>query len=296
MPLSPAASWRSPLLGESRSLNTSQGPLVCHSAGSGRPLVFVHGWLANANLWRNVVAGLSDRFRCIAFDMPFGSHTVHLGTSADLTPQGCGRLILEALDLLDLHDAVLIGNDSGGAYSQIAAAFDAKRLGGLVLTTGETPYDTFPPAAFRPLKQAAQAGALRTVLSPLRDHSIRMSDRAFGKLVKHPVEANVFDSFCLPILEDDGILADAQKAWGSATEVPVAEAGRKLTASFKHPVLFAWAPEDAFFPLDNAKRFAAELHNARVELVPDSFSFTPQDQPERLASLIASIAAVPVAA
>ncbi len=41
---------------------------------------------------------------------------------ADLTTSGCGDLIADALDALGLSDVTLVGNDSGGAYSQIAAA------------------------------------------------------------------------------------------------------------------------------------------------------------------------------
>ena len=36
--------------------------------------MFVHGLLVNANLWRKVVAELSPDFRCIALDLPLGSH------------------------------------------------------------------------------------------------------------------------------------------------------------------------------------------------------------------------------
>ena len=45
-------------------------------AGSAPPIVFVHGLLVNANLWRKVVARLSPDFRCIALDLPLGSHTL----------------------------------------------------------------------------------------------------------------------------------------------------------------------------------------------------------------------------
>ena len=37
--------------------------------------MFVHGLLVNANLWRKVVERLSPDFRCIALDLPLGSHT-----------------------------------------------------------------------------------------------------------------------------------------------------------------------------------------------------------------------------
>ena len=41
-----------------------------------RPIVFVHGLLVNANLWRKVVERLAPDFRCITLDLPLGSHTL----------------------------------------------------------------------------------------------------------------------------------------------------------------------------------------------------------------------------
>jgi hypothetical protein len=34
---------------------------------------------------------------------------------ADLSPAGCGKLIGDALEALELSDVTLVGNDSGGA-------------------------------------------------------------------------------------------------------------------------------------------------------------------------------------
>lgn len=114
--------WRSLLLGESHRLSLPQGTVEYFRRGSGRPLVFAHGWLANANLWRQVADRLADRFDCIILDLPFGAHRIGLEPDADLNAAGCGALIAGALDALGLEDVTLVGNDSGGAYSQIALA------------------------------------------------------------------------------------------------------------------------------------------------------------------------------
>jgi hypothetical protein len=43
-------------------------------------------------------------------------------------------------------------------------------------------------------------------------------------------------------------------------------------------------------PLDLARRFAASMPDARLELIADSHTFTPEDQPEALARHIAAFA------
>jgi pimeloyl-ACP methyl ester carboxylesterase len=44
--------WRSPLLGTARHVHLDGGELEYFERGEGPVLVFAHGWLANANLWR----------------------------------------------------------------------------------------------------------------------------------------------------------------------------------------------------------------------------------------------------
>ena len=85
--MSSKATWRSPALGERKVLDLPGGGRIAYfEAGSGAPIVFVHGLLVNANLWRKVVERLSPDFRCIALDLPLGSHTLPMPEGADLAP------------------------------------------------------------------------------------------------------------------------------------------------------------------------------------------------------------------
>jgi pimeloyl-ACP methyl ester carboxylesterase len=120
---------RSPLLGEPRSVELAGGTIEYFERGEGPSLVFCHGWLANANLWRKVVDVLCDDFCCLALDLPLGSHRTPMEPGADLSPAGIAELIAETIERLDLSETTLVGNDSGGAYSQIALARLARPRG-----------------------------------------------------------------------------------------------------------------------------------------------------------------------
>jgi pimeloyl-ACP methyl ester carboxylesterase len=279
--------WRSPLLGKLRNVELAGGRVEYFERGDGPLLVFAHGWLANANLWRNVVEQLAERFRCLILDLPLGSHRIPMRADADLSPTGCGELVAELLETLDLHEVTLLGNDSGGAYSQIAAARHPERISRLVLNSCETPYDQFPPAPFDGLPVLAKdPGALGQLFEALRDREIRSTPPAYGLLIKHPIEDLVSDSYALPSVTDAALLFDTAKVMSSASSTPVHEAGRRLIEAFNRQVLFAWGLEDQVFPLPHAQRYAAELADARVTLIPDAFSFTPEDQPQLLAQAI----------
>src|SRR5215831_16235796 len=165
--------WRDPALGERRELELAQGRLRCFEAGSGPPIVFVHGVLLNANLWRKVVARLSPEHRCVALDLPLGSHELVAGPSADLSPPGLAALVLDAIEALGLEDVTLIGNDTGGAICQVAVTERPERIGRLVLTSCDS-RENFPPPAFQIIVEAARRrGGLLALLTPLRVRAAR---------------------------------------------------------------------------------------------------------------------------
>jgi pimeloyl-ACP methyl ester carboxylesterase len=262
--VSEAHRWRSKLLGEPRTLELADGVLDYFERGEGPVLLFSHGWLANANLWRKVVDRLHGEFRCLVLDLPLGSHR---------TPMA------------------LVGNDSGGAYSQIALANceaqTAGRISGLVLTSCETPYDEWPPAPFDPCPRPPVTPRSSASYSP-RSRIRRCAQPPWpnGHLLKRPSEAS--DSYALPASRDPGVLRDVAKAMASATTAPVRTAGETLIARHELPTLLIWSEEDAVFPVEHAARYADALADARLVRIADSYSFTPEDQPEAVATAIKS--------
>ena len=96
--------WRDSSLGTPRELELSGGPMRVFEAGKGEPIVFVHGALVNANLWRKVVPRLSPDFHCVTLDMPLGSHELPV-PDADLSTLGIADMIAEAVEALGLETA-----------------------------------------------------------------------------------------------------------------------------------------------------------------------------------------------
>lgn len=286
--------WRSELLGEPRALDLPDGRLDYFERGEGPAILFSHGWLANANLWRKVVDILCGEFRCLVLDLPLGSHRTPMGEGADLSPTGIAALIAAAAEGLDLRQMTLVGNDSGGAYSQIALAQHGdlgKRVSRLVLTSCETPYDEWPPKPFDGLPAAASdPQALGQLLAALEDPGVRALPAAYGLLAKHPLEPGAYDSFALPAGRNEGVLRDVAKAMSSASTDPVRAAGKHLIEHSDLPTLLIWSSEDEVFPLTHAERYAGALRNGSLVQIEDSYSFTPEDQPTAVAAAIRSFA------
>lgn len=278
------ASWRSPQLGEARTLELSQGKLRYHEAGDGPPIVFVHGIAVNANLWRNVVARLAPGHRCIALDMPLGAHLEPL-PGADLSPPGLADLVADAMDALGLEDVTLVGNDTGGAVCQILASRRPQRLGRLVLTSCDS-YERFPPKQFAFLAPLARLHGLIPVLfAPLRWRPARRLPLALGWVTKRKVQAEAEDSYVYPLLKSKGVRADFGRIVAGIDPSHTLKAAERLR-SFDKPVLLAWSAEDKLFPRSDAERLADTFPDARLEWVEDARTFSAEDNPERVADLI----------
>ncbi|WP_181777369.1 alpha/beta fold hydrolase [Amycolatopsis pittospori] len=281
-------SWRDPRLGAAKQVELPSGPLRYHETGTGPTLVFVHGYLVNANLWRALVPLLSPAFRCITPDWPLGAHLVPMRPDADLTPPGMAAVIGQFLDALDLVDVTLVGNDSGGAYSQIAATTFPDRIARLVLNSCETPECSWPPTpgGFRILKAtAAHPATYRALYQALRLHRTWRWRNTYGWMAKYPIDTRAMESFIGPVLDDPAIRHDGRKAIGSVSAHYSRDAAARLTIQFAKPVLLAWAEEDRVFPLAHARRFAERL-DTPLETVSDSYVYTAEDQPDKMAALI----------
>jgi pimeloyl-ACP methyl ester carboxylesterase len=286
------ATWRDAALGAPRELDLRQGRLRCFEAGSGAPIVFVHGLLVNANLWRKVVPKLSPDFRCIALDLPLGSHELPMKEDADLSPSGVANLIADALEALELEDVTLVGNDTGGALCQLLVTSRRGRIGRLVLTSCDY-RDNFPPPMFRYFKLLPPLSPLLPLLfAPMRLRAPRRLPFALGWLTNRPIERLAEDSFVLPVLGSRRVRADLNKMI-RGLDKRLTNAAADHLKEFERPTLIAWSREDRFFKLEHARRLASDLPNARLEWIEGARSFSAEDQPQRLAELIAGFVREP---
>src|SRR5262249_55965544 len=252
------ATWRDPALGEARQLDLAQGRMRCFETGSGVPIVFVHGLLVNANMWRKVVPKRPPDSHCIALDLPLGSHELPMKATADLSPPGVANLMADALEALELQDVTLVGNDTGGALCQLLVTSRPERIGRLVLTSCDY-RDNFPPPQFDYVKILPTLAPLVPLLfAPMRLPALRRLPSAMGGLTMRPVERRAEDSYVLPVLADKGVRADLMKVIRGVDKRLTNEAADHLK-DFDRPALIAWSREDRFFKREHAERLASDL-------------------------------------
>jgi haloalkane dehalogenase len=101
--------------------------------GSGPILLMLHGNPVWSFVYREVIAALRDRFRCIALDFPgFGLSTGAPGYR--YLAQDHAALLVSFLDRLDLSQLTLVGHNWGGPFGLYAAQQRPDKFERLILT------------------------------------------------------------------------------------------------------------------------------------------------------------------
>lgn len=278
-------SWRAPELGPAQVLDLGAGRRIrAHVTGDGPTIVFVHGALVNANLWRKVVP-LLDGLERVTLDLPLGSHLEPMPKDADMRPPALADLIADSLEALELDDVTVVGSDTGGGLTQILAVSRPQRIGALVLTSCDA-FENFPPRFFRiVLAPARIPGAIPIAFGGLRARAVRRLPIAYGWLTNEQIDPDAEDSYVLPALTNKGVARDVRRLMRGLDSKYTIDAALKL-AGWDRPALIAWSENDRFFPPEHGERLAKIIPGARFEQIDDARTFSAEDQPERLAGMI----------
>ncbi len=278
--------------GEALEVRLRQGVIRYQEEGDGPTLLFVHGIFANGTLWRDIVARLSGRFRCVVPDLPLGGHSVPMDSGADLSPRGIARIVADFMEALELRDVTLVGNDTGGAICQIVVAEHPHRIGRLVLTNCDA-YEAFFPLLIRPFQYGAQLFGERFSGLLARALGHRPVQRLLlWTVAKRRMDETTLDAYFSSFLQDAGVRRDVTRFLAAVSNRYTLEAAKSFP-SFRRPVLIAWGRDDIFFLPRLAHRLQRDFPDARLEFLPGSRAFVPEDQPEALANFIAEFVKAP---
>jgi pimeloyl-ACP methyl ester carboxylesterase len=113
-------------------VRTRWGNLSVLAAGSGDPVVCIHGLGGTKASFLPTVAALADRYRVIALDLPgFGDSVKPLSAAYDA--RYFARTVTGLLDSLGIDRAHLVGNSMGGRVALEVGLVERERVDRLVL-------------------------------------------------------------------------------------------------------------------------------------------------------------------
>jgi pimeloyl-ACP methyl ester carboxylesterase len=248
--------------------------VVWRRSGSGPPVVFCHGTPWSSVVWQPFADALSQSFTVHLWDMPgYGSSSKDPGHAVDLGTQG--ELFIDLLDHWGLTAPHVVAHDVGGAVALRASLLGRARYASLCLVDvvalrpwGSEFFRLVHDHAdvFAALPARVHRGAVEAYI---RGASFRgLGDRDLESLVQPWLGAEGQTAFYRQIQEaDERFTAQFEPLLGSLTM----------------PVRVIWGTEDAWIPVDRARRLQEVIPAASVRLVPEAGHLVQYDAPVALA-------------
>ena len=267
-------------------------------AGSGDPVVMIHGGNLVAASWAPLLPRLSETFRLFMPDRPGCGLTTRFDyRGVDLRRHG-PEFIGEVLDSLGLQRVALIGNSMGGFFAMAFAIDHPERVSALVLPGEPAGADGTPRLYHRLVGTRGINGLLyATALRPPKDAAGARAGLVKGRLVAQPdrVSGTLYECFAA-----GARLPGATRSWRTMVERAFVPAGlgllaRRTTATHAllpqlarlvAPTLLLWGDKDPLGTVETGQALADSMPNARLTVVQNASHLVWLDQPDFCADAI----------
>lgn len=245
--------------------------------GSGPPLVLLHGYPDNLQIWCKLAPILADRFTVIAFDWPgMGYSDAWQGGT---TPTHMANRLKKLLDEWQLERVTLAGMDMGGQPALAFAALYPERIDRLIVMNSLVFGNE---ATSWEISLLRRFGWNRKILRHLPDIVFRRAERTFlpkGIHLPPELRSDLWESFRQPAVREF-IVRMCAGYQGTLPKLP--ELYSKITC----PTLVLWAEQDKHFPLVQAQRLHAALPTSRLAIVPKAEHWMVWHDAEEVARML----------
>lgn len=245
------------------------------AAGSGPPLILIHGIFANLFGWRHVFNQLAQTHTVYALDLK-GHGLSDKPASGDYSPFGMADLVAHFMDALGIESAAVIGQSMGGAIAAALAARHPARVRRLVLVdaAGYALNYHIMPLLTR-VASSAPAGFLFRHSAPHRGLAARLLRNCYYE-PDRTCTPDVVDGYFLPLLTPgaSGVISPLARDFG---QFSLAHRLKEIIA----PTLIIWGQYDAIIPLHWGYRFQRDIAGAELVVYPKCGHCPHEEMPEQ---------------
>ncbi len=256
-------------------------------AGSGPPVILIHGFGGSMWQWEHQQQALSQQFRLLTLDLPGSGFSDK--PEIDYLPDQMLGFLVGFMDALEIPTATLIGNSMGAGLALGMALNHPTRVEKLVLMAG------LPPQIMEKLTSPILRRAIET--------RIPVWLISLGNWLFNGVGT---ESFLKEIVHDHALLTPAviersnrnrrrpgiiRPIMAARNALPVWERdyGPRLH-TISHPTLLIWGEQDQVFPIAIGKELHRLIPHSQFVSVPDAGHLPQWERPDLVnQSLIAYI-------
>jgi pimeloyl-ACP methyl ester carboxylesterase len=259
--------------------------VIYRIAGSGPPVVLIHGMVNSSRHWERVALELADAYTVIAPDL--------IGHGDSATPRGDYSLGAHAASIRDLLAAIgvdratIVGHSLGGGVAMQFFYQFPQRVERLALvSSGGLGRDVSPllrSAALPGASALLSLAAHRHVLSALMDAGTRLRRRGSSRGVYLQAIARA-----LRPLER----ASARQAFLQTLRSVIDVRGQRVSATDRlyllnsMPTLIVWGERDNTIPLAHGRDMHHAVPGSRFETLPRAAHFPNLEDPDGLAAVL----------
>jgi pimeloyl-ACP methyl ester carboxylesterase len=258
---------------------------VYRIAGSGPPVVLVHGMLNSSNHWQSVAASLADNHTVIAPDL--------IGHGDSAAPRGDYSLGAHAASIRDLltamgiERATIVGHSLGGGVAmQFFYQFPARVQRLVLISSGGLGHEVSPmlrTAALPGMSGALSLAAHPRLLAAMWDTGSRL--RARG--VRHGAYVQAVARALRPLERPQ-----AREAFLQTLRAVIDVRGQRVSATDRlyllesMPTLIVWGERDNTIPLRHGREAHEAIPNSRFRTLPRVAHFPHLEDPQALADVL----------
>ncbi len=253
------------------------------TAGSGPPLLLLHGVGTSASEWSWVMPTLADKHRVYAIDLPGFDGSVK---PPDYSPAFSARFLGIFLDALGTKRTAVVGNSLGGLIALRLALLDPARVCALVLSDSAGLGRAVSPVQATLSSPGWGELAASWAKTPLgaAERAYRRASLLFARPWQIPPKW-LEDQYRLAQVPNFGeaTLASLRAHIGLAGQYEVLV--DKLPG-LRMPTLVVWGIEDRVFPYWQGKEAVTHLPQGSLELIPNCGHLPHVEQPETFTAVV----------
>jgi pimeloyl-ACP methyl ester carboxylesterase len=234
--------------------------------GSGPPVVLLHGYPDNLQIWSELAKQLASEFEVIAFDWPGMGYSE--AWPGGTTPFHMAERLHKILDELSIERASVVGMDMGGQPALVFAGHHPERIDRLIVMNSLVWWDENTSWEIEVLRKY---GWNRFILRNFPRVVFWRAERSFlpaGLRLPSELKEDLWKSFSRS--EVRFFIARLCAGYqGTLMQLP--EAYKKITC----PTLVLWGEQDQHFPPAHAKRLSAAIPGSSLEIIPEGTHWMP---------------------
>lgn len=259
-------------------------------AGSGPPLILLHGLLGYSFSWRFNIAELAGQRTVYAVDMP-GTGFSERRPDLDCTLRGSALRLLRFADNLGLGAFDLLGTSHGGAVAMLAAAITKQRkedrVRRLILVAPANPWSEHGSELAPFLSGPVISGILGRCLPHLSFANGVVVRRLYGD--RRRISPGTVEGYSRPLRADGSFdyFFSILRTWNRDLE----DLERSLPAIADLPVLLIWGERDAAVDPGSAQILARHLRNCELVQFPGVGHLPYEEAPQEFNRAVAGFLA-----